>query len=323
MNNVVEKLQSNVRRDTTLPLPELPLYILRFINLENSVSIKPTSTYIGWCNPFRLRVIIRGQLNEVLLELHLSYSSADISSEWLAGICKAPKQTLDLSTELGGPNLTRLFNDLEAPFFPLSAHFTNPLPTPFYGLCFPQPDMLGVTCTLDSNIATHICGNLPFYRHETVGLCFTPELEILVDQVRISKPQLAGIKAGDALLLGPMADIRAYLRIQGNRPMFWGAISGTTLQIQKEVASMDELDRDNLELDENHLIVEAVLKPQAMSIREVAMLAPGSVVTLSDTVQSAKVQLKVNGQTVAEGTLIGLGDRLAVQIRKTHVIKLK
>jgi flagellar motor switch/type III secretory pathway protein FliN len=316
--NAVSALRSS---RTLTALPQFKQYLLPFIEYTNAVKVRPLTPYISWgeCGPNRLRIL--GNLGGGSFSLQLAFNSKNVSPEWLLGIENAPIETLHFGPELGGPDLTVAFNVLSGEFVAQKARVLPNDRRVEFGLFFPSEAMLGFGCVFDEALANQIAYKPPIFIGESVGRGFQPELEILVDHAILSAQQVTVIEAGDALLLGQMQDIKAFLRIKGNSPLFWGAISGNQLKIQQEVLNMQEVNRHEAELFSNQIMVEAVIRPSAMSVEELCMLGPGSVVELRESIQSTRVFLRANGQTIAEGKLIALGDRLAVQIQKTLSVK--
>lgn len=148
-------------------------------------------------------------------------------------------------------------------------------------------------------------------------------LVIRAGETRLNAEELAGLEAGDVVLLDRDPAAAGALRIgagEGDKLKFhWaGTRKGDAAVIDKEIpvenmdkASAPEGAAANLEALEIPLAFDLGSRPAALA--ELRGLAAGSVIELPDN-PDGRVTLRAGGRVIGAGTLVMVGDRAGVRI---------
>lgn len=192
--------------------------------------------------------------------------------------------------------------------------------------------------------ATRALAANPGWRFDAEAAAARRAHTLLVCELQAAAPRLdlatlRGVAAGDVLMLGTRNIGLASLRLivpagaaPSARSVTWGAkwANGALTLTQRfamdadmiEEASDDDTPQQGAAAPESAVSpldamparVEVVLATPRMSLGEVEHLSPGQVVPLQESLDHARVRLRVNGAGFARGELVALGDTLGVRI---------
>jgi flagellar motor switch/type III secretory pathway protein FliN len=147
-----------------------------------------------------------------------------------------------------------------------------------------------------------------------------------LEPVALSRKEFSNLDVGDCLLLqarNTKDSCRVLIGLRNNSPKFFGSYEKDFVMIEKELVpdefetdadSDSDLDVDEGTFDEDYVLISGVLPPKALPLAELLALEVGSLINLEQQANEAILMLKVNSRTVGSGRLVGVGDRLAIQV---------
>jgi type III secretion system YscQ/HrcQ family protein len=162
----------------------------------------------------------------------------------------------------------------------------------------------------------------------------------LAQRLTLSAQALRRLRVGGALLLGSAQAEGLWCRLQwaGGLPAWSAVLNGSALHLRAAVTtttdifsattrsstmdslpagSDDEQARASAAIDTMPIVLDFHLGEVSMPLSELpAALAPGYVIELGRPLDTGAVSVRANGQLLAHGELIQVGDQLAVRISR-------
>ena len=272
--------------------------------------------FYSWQTQFKSNYFLELSVGPVTVDIPLFIEQASLNETTLLGLEFDSKNTSRFLKELSGIDLDIIAQAFDPPLILGDLKQNNEVRNKSTWVLHAKFGDVWVAVDVSGSNIPELHWQIP---RRASAAVFNASIPILVSiaQVTVETDQFNRLGAGDALLIEsrlPDGTLRAKFGVHHCRPFFSAVVQGNLLMIQEQ--SFDSTEERSNFLADSSTIIDVCLAPFAMSLQELTWLSPGQVIELPSTIESATLQLKVQGQVVAQGTLVALGDRLAVRIEK-------